>query len=497
MELGIDLGTGSVKAALYQRGERVREASAPYSVQAPRAGWAEIDPAAWWAATVQATREALGPHGAEVRALGLSGQMHGVVLSDARGEPLRPAILWADTRAAQDLGAYEALPPELRSSLRNPVTTGLAGPTLLWLRGHEPEAYRAARWALQPKDWLRLHLTGEAHAEPSNASATLLYDPERDDWHWSLLDRLGLRSDLLAPLVPTRSRAGGLRPGVARELGLPAGLPVAAGGADTAVALLGTGVPVGQVQLTVGTGAQLVVRGEALPEARRSLHVFREARDRGWYTLAAVQNAGIALEWARRALRCDWPEFYALAQAAEPGSRGLIFLPYLTGERTPHLNPHARGGWVGAGLEHDARHLARAAFEGVALAIADAAVGLPSTTRPEIRLAGGGSVHPWWRQLLADALARPLVTVDVANASVYGATLLAEAVADGRDLREPAWPPGERIEPRPDSLGDEVRERFRAAYETLRSWFMSGSIRDAGIGNTPDHPSRRRFPDRQ
>ncbi|WP_216326735.1 xylulokinase [Deinococcus aestuarii] len=472
MYLGLDLGTGSVKVALFgEDGSPLREGSGAYPVRAPRPGWAESDPAEWWEAVGRVTREVVGADGPRVRALGLCGQMHGVVLCAADGAPLRAAVLWADGRASSVLGAYHGLPGSLRLSLRNPVTAGMAGPTLLWLREHEAEVYDRARWALQPKDWLRLRLTGAAHAEPSDASGTLLYDPERDGWNAPVVGALGLRADLLAPLVLSAAVAGTLTPAAASHLGLPPGLPVAAGAADTAAALLGTGLPAGQVQLTVGTGAQLVLREEALPEARRGLHVFRTAGDRGGYLLGAVQNAGLALEWARRALRCEWAEFYALAQEAEPGSRGLLFLPYLTGDRTPHLDPHARGGWIGAGLEHGPEHLARAAFEGVALSIREALLLLPQTDRPALRLAGGGSVHPWWRQLLADVLGRPLEGVEVPGASALGAALLARAAVTGEEPRVTAPRTGESIEPRPDHDWAEVAGRFAAAYGALRDWF--------------------------
>lgn len=475
MYLGLDLGTGSAKVALYgEGGERVREASVAYAVTAPHPGWAESDPGEWWAALGHVTRKVVGEDGGRVRALGLSGQMHGVVLCGEDGTPLRPAVLWADGRASSILSIYRALPEDLRLTLRNPLTAGMAGPTLLWLREHEADVYRRARWALQPKDWLRLRLTGEARAEPSDASGTLLYDLEGDGWNTPVIEALGLRADLLAPLTRSRAVAGTLTPAAAAHLGLPPGLPIAAGAADTAAALLGTALPAGQVQLTVGTGAQLVVRSEVLPGAREGLHVFRTAEDRGWYTLGAVQNAGLALEWARRTLRLDWEEFYALAQAAEPGSRGLLFLPYLTGDRTPHLDPHARGGWLGAGLEHGPEHLARAAFEGVALSIREALLLLPETGRPTLRLAGGGSVHPWWRQLLADILGRPLEVVEVPGASVYGAALLARAAETGQTPE--VEPPGtqETVEPRGGTDWSDVAGRFSAAYEALRGWFSRG-----------------------
>ncbi|PYE54629.1 xylulokinase [Deinococcus yavapaiensis] len=464
MFLGVDLGTSSVKAVLYdEAGRLVRDASAAYAVASPRPGWAETDPEAWWSATVSAVRTA-AEDGLRVKALGLSGQMHGVVLTNLDGSPARPAVLWADGRATRQLAAYEAVPPTLLARLRNPVTTGMAGPTLLWLRDHEPGVYEGASLALQPKDWLRLRLTGKAHAEPSDASGTLLYDLERDAWHDDLVAVLGLRRDLLPPLVASGERVGELSTSAARALGLSEGVQVVAGAADTAAALLGTGLTASQVQLTVGTGAQLVVRSATLPTARRGVHVFRGA-DAGFYVLGAVQNAGLALEWARRALRAEWREFYALARSADFGSGGVIFLPYLTGDRTPHLDPHARGGWIGAGLQHDASHLARAAFEGVAFSIRQALGALAPAETHLVRLAGGGSVHPWWRQLLADVLERPLEVVDIPDASALGASLLA------RGAEAPLAKVEGIVEPRGELRLADAVERFEAAYEHLEGWF--------------------------
>src|SRR5215210_9332207 len=225
-----------------ESGSAAGEGSAPYPVRAPRPGWAESSPEDWWTAILEATAAAVGRRGAEVTALGLSGQMHGVVLIDERGLPLRPAVLWADARSGEELAAYRAFDEDLGRRLANPPAVGMAGPSLLWLRDREPETYTSARWALQPKDWLRLRMTGEAATEPSDASATLLYDLSADGWSYATAEKLGLRAELLAPLVPSACVAGTLGGEVAGELGLREGLPVAAGAADTAAAMLGSGL---------------------------------------------------------------------------------------------------------------------------------------------------------------------------------------------------------------------------------------------------------------
>jgi xylulokinase len=435
--LGLDLGTSSVKALLMaEDGDTLGEGSASYPVRSPHPGWAESSPEDWWNAVVEATQTAIGRRGAEVAAIGLSGQMHGVVLADDRGRPLRPAILWADTRSAEQLATYRGLDEDARERLANPPAVGMAGPTLLWLRDHERETYTSARWALQPKDWLRLRLTGEAAAESSDASATLLYNLFSDDWDNTVVEALGLRPGLLAPLVASAEVAGTLTREAAKFLGLRAELPVAAGAADTAAAMLGGGLlRPGLVQLTVGTGGQIVAPKSApVPDPHRRTHLYRAATPDLWYSMAAIQNAGLALEWARNTLGASWHGVYEEAFALSPGAGGVVFLPYLSGERTPRFDADARGAWVGLGLEHGRGHLLRAALEGVAFALLEGLEALEEagTTIPELRLAGGGTAEEPWQQLLADVLGRPLRVLPggvAAVASARGAALLAGAAA--------------------------------------------------------------------
>jgi len=482
--LGLDLGTGSVKALLLDEGgAAVGEGSASYPVRAPRAGWAESSPEDWWEAVLEAARSAVGPRGAAVRALGLSGQMHGVVLAEGGGRPLRPAVLWADARSGEQLAAYRGLAGDLQHRLANPPAVGMAGPSLLWLRDNEPGVYASARWALQPKDWLRLRLTGEAAAEPSDASATLLYDLVEDDWAYPVVEALGLRAGLLAPLVASAGAAGTLKGDAAGDLGLRAGLPVAAGGADTAAAMLGGGLlRPGAVQLTVGTGAQIVTpKDEPEPDPHGRIHLYRAAKADPpglWYSMAAIQNAGLALEWVRKILGVSWEGLYREAFAVPPGAGGVAFLPYLSGERTPRFDPGARGAWTGLGLDHDRGHLLRAALEGVAFALREGLEALESAGTPvaELRLAGGGtgggSGEPW-QQLLADVLGRPLrlLPEGVAPvASARGAALLA-GLASGvyRSAEDTLAPePGRPVHPgeaAPDY--EEPYARYRRLYPRL------------------------------
>lgn len=479
MLLGVDLGTGSVKAILLSPdGSILGEGAAPYEVRAPHPGRAESNPEDWWRATIRTARSALGEHGDSVKAVGLCGQMHGVVLSDAGGRFLRDAVLWADTRSTRQLAAYQALGEDLRHRLANPFAVGMAGPTLLWLRDREPDSYGTARWALQPKDWLRLRLTGVAATEPSDASATLLYDLEADGWAFDIVEAIGLRGELLAPLTTSASVAGHLTREAAEAFGVKADIPVAAGAADTAAAMFGSGLSkAGTVQLTVGTGAQILVpRDRPVADTHGRTHLYRTAMSDGagrWYSMAAIQNAGLALEWTRKVLGASWDEVYEEAFAVPPGADGVTFLPYMSGERTPHFDPAARGAWIQLGLGHERGHLLRAAFEGVAFSLREGVEALEhaGTSVPELWLAGGGSAKGQWRQLLADVLRRPLRILpdDVAPvASARGAALLA-GVASGV-YRSPREVPA-AAEPDATVHPGEASPEYEAAYERYRETY--------------------------
>ena len=478
MLLGIDLGTGSAKALLLATdGTAVSEASISYPVHAPHAGWAESEPEDWWLAVASSVRKAVGNHADQVQAVSLSGQMHGVVIADASGQPLRPAILWADTRSSATLSAYHSLDAAILERLGNPITAGMAGPTLLWLREHEASAYTEARWALQPKDWLRLRLTGEVATEPSDASGTLLYDVVSDDWAGEAISMLNLRYDWLPRIIPSSAIAGYLTTDASEHLGLRVGLPVIAGAADTAAAALGNGLlEPGLVQLTIGTGAQIITpRSQPIIDPHGSTHLYRSAVPNGWYTLAAMQNAGLALEWVRGILGLSWQQVYTKAFSVPPGCEGLTFLPYLTGERTPHLDPYVRGAWVGLGLHHTQAHLMRAALEGVAFALRQGFEALEATgfKTAELRLAGGGTAEMPWKQLLTDVLRIPLYATTVAAASARGAALLAGIgigiYADANDTSKLAATPTLAAIPQSIDLAlEEAWIRYQSLYPRLK-----------------------------
>ncbi len=476
--LGLDLGTSSAKAVVVDTGgEVLAQASAGYTVTSAAAGYAESEPAHWWSAVTACAREAVhaAGHAAGARpsAIGLSGQMHGLVMASAGGEALRPALLWADSRATGSLRAYRLLGPGALARLANPLAPGMTGPLLMWIAEKEPRTYTEARWALQPKDWLRTRLTGEVHAEPSDASATLLYDVMGDRWDLEVVGALGLEASLLAPLLSSAGApAGHLVAEAAAELGLPAGIPVAAGAGDTAAAALGSGIGPGDIQLTVGTGAQ-VIRPLVAPVSRADagVNLYRSATPDGWYQMGATISAGLSLNWVREVMNATWEELYASAD--HPG-QGPIFVPHLSGERTPYCDPALRGSWTALSLADDRTSLLRSALEGTAFAIRDALDALLAGERPpRLRLAGGGTLATGWRQLLADVLGVPLYAVDVPAASGRGAALLgahAAGLLSFDDIQGPLAPPA-RLAAEPDPTAAachaERHARFRRIVSAL------------------------------
>jgi xylulokinase len=475
--LGLDIGTGSAKAVLLnEAGVAIAEASAAYRPLSPKPGWSEIDAEAWWQAIIDCTRQLPAAARQAVGGIGFSGQMHGVVLCDADGYAVRPAILWLDGRATSALSRY---PADSLSRVGNTLSPGMAGPLLVWLGENEADSLKSARWALQPKDWLRLRLTGVASAEPSDASGTLL--ARRDgDWDLELIDALGLPRTLFAPMIGSTDTAGRLTASAADALGLPSGIPVAAGGGDTPVAAIGSGLlSDGAAQLTTGSGAQIVVLQKDLPAPSPSLNCYRAVSPADlprWYIMAAMQNAGVALEWARSTLALSWDEAYAKAfDATAAQDRDVFFLPHLSGERTPWMNTSLRGAWVGMNPASTPGQLMHAAFVGVAFSIRAGldALRAHGIRVDSLRLAGGGSVHKAWQQLLMDVLQLPLDAVACPNASARGAAILGGFVAGHWSAND-----FHTLAPGIDRLGEPLSRGYETPYvrfldlnERLTPWF--------------------------
>ncbi len=454
MFLGIDVGTGSLKAAMVRPdGSVAATAEASYAAPSQSGGRADFDPNIWWEAVRSVVRDVTSRAGSSAEAIAVTAQMHGVVLVDERGRPVRDAILWPDFRADDVLDSFTAFHLRHPGVLGNPIVPGMAGPILAWLALHEPDALTRASHAVQPKDWIRMRLCGgAATTDPSDASGTLLYDITTDDWSEALCAAVGVPRDLLAPIHASHSVIGSLEESAARELGLEPGIPVALGAGDAPSALLGAGVEEpGTMLINTGTGAQIMtpVTAPTISDAPSAgLQQFRSASDATrWYAMAAVVNGGLAIDWVRRLTGYEWDRVYALAADVmdAPYEEDPVFLPFLSREREPQRSATG-GAWahLGLGTDHDA--LVRSAVRGVALYIGLRTHALMERTDVDsIIIAGGASRHRSWVELVATILGSPVTVASDPHLTVRGAAILA-ARAVGRNL--PVSGAGTHVEPR-------------------------------------------------
>ncbi len=461
--LGIDLGTGSVKAAvLDDDGTVLSKASRPYAVSAPRPGWAESDPAEWLAATLDVVGQVLDATGEAPASVGFSGQMHGVVLVDEQGAPLRPAVLWADSRSADETARMgRDLPGELMSRLGSRAVAGFAATSLAWLRSHEPDVLDRAAAVLQPKDWLRVALGGAVATEPSDASGTLLFDVAAGQWSADAVAWAGVDPAVLPAVQPSESSAGTVRIH-GREI------PAAVGGADTACVVVGLGLSSGEGFTAVGSGSQTVrLMDSPLLDATLRTHTFCVAGPprAGWYRIGAVQSAGLTLTAAVAWFGATVEEA-AAALAAGVQSDDPVFVPYLSGERTPFMTPSLRGSWHGLSLATDRAAMLRSVLEGVAQAVAlgvDAVQASGEPLRSPVPLVGGGTHDPAFRQLLADATGLALAVAEAPDAAVVGAALLGA----GRVANPVRVPLAAPVEPRPEAAALLRERRGRMVAEVM------------------------------
>ncbi|MEA2520146.1 MAG: xylulokinase [Chloroflexota bacterium] len=436
--VGIDVSTTATKAVLIDRsGTVVGIGAAEYAVESPRPLWSEQDPALWWTAAVDAIRSALattGVPGSAVSAIGLAGQMHGAVLLDRSDAVVRPAILWNDQRTAAecDVIRHAVGAARLIELTGNDALTGFTAPKLVWVRDHEPATWARIAHVLLPKDYVRLCLTGEHALDKADGSGTLLFDLAARDWSDEVADALEIERSWLPRTFEGPAPTGVLSASAASATGLRAGTPVVAGGGDQAANAVGVGVvDPGSVALSLGTsGVIFAATDRPTVDAAGRVHAFCHAAPGRWHLMSVMLSAAGSLRWFRDALAPGVPFENLVAEAAEvpAGSDGLLFLPYLTGERSPHADPLARGGFVGLTTRHDRRHLARAVLEGVAFGLRDGldamiAAGMPAPSA--IRASGGGIASPLWRQILADVLDARLETVNTNEGAAYGAGVLA------------------------------------------------------------------------
>ncbi len=441
--MGIDSSTTSVKALISDGdGRIVGIGSTALESHFPKPMWSEQNPIDWWHAAQQSIRAALKAanlRGDEIAAVGLTGQMHGLVMLNGRGEVLRPAILWNDQRTqaqcdeiTQRIGA-----DRLIALTGNRALTGFTAPKLLWVREHEPDVYAQCEHILLPKDYIRFMLTGEYVSEMSDASGMVLLNVAKRAWSQEVLDALGIPASWLPRVVEGTAVTGTVSAAAAEQTGLRAGTPVIGGGGDQAAGAVGMGcVTPDRLGVTVGTsGVVFAPLTDYAYEPEGRLHAFCHCIPGQWHLMGVMLSAAGSLAWYRDTLAHDVAYDTLLAEAAEvpPGSEGLFFLPYLAGERTPHPDPNARGAFIGLTQRHTRGHMTRALLEGVAYGLKDsfaliANLGLPS--RYQVRISGGGAKSAIWQQIIADVLDAPIVNVTTTEGAAFGAAVLA-AVASG------------------------------------------------------------------
>lgn len=475
MYLGIDIGTSAVKAVVVDdRGAVAGQGTAPLGVSRPHALWSEQDPESWWAATTAAVRAIDPALRRQVRAAGLAGQMHGATLLGADHAPLRAAILWNDGRSFAECAELEAAVPDLHAIAGNLAMPGFTAPKLLWVRRHEPEVFDQTRMVLLPKDYVRLRMTGDAASDMSDSAGTLWLDVAQRRWSQQVLAACGLFTDQMPALYEGPEATGRLRREVAEMWGVDE-VPVAAGGGDNAAGAAGVGVVrEGDALLSLGTsGVIFVATRDFRPNPARAVHAFCHCLPDTWHQMAVHLSAASCVDWAARLTGASGPaEVFARAQAAEGG--GEIFLPYLSGERTPHNDPHVRGAFLQLDNETDAGRLSQAVLEGVAFAIADGLDALreAGTHVRQLSVIGGGARSDYWGRILAATLQTPLVYLQGGEVGpALGAARLARAAVDGGDPAEIFAAPAVSHVIEPDAalharLADK-QQSFRAAYPRI------------------------------
>lgn len=483
--LGIDVGTSALKGVLVaDDGTIVATASADYPLSTPRPGWSEQDPALWWDACGRVCRELVAKPGVAVVAVGLSGQMHGSVFVDRAGTPLRPALLWNDARTGDECQEIERRvgAERLLAVTGNRASAGFQAPKMLWLRKHEPELATRIAHVLLPKDFVRLRLTGDLATEPSDASGTLLLDLARRRYSEDLLEACEIPRSWLPAIGESAAISGRVSGAGATHTSLAVGTPVVGGGGDNACAAVGAAViAAGSGVCSLGTSGTVFIHAtRPLIDPEGGLNGFCAATPDGWHAMGVVLSAGGALHWYRDRIEPGASYNALLDQAAtvSAGADGLVFLPYLAGERSPHLDPGARAAWVGLSLAHDRRHMVRAVVEGIGFALTDCLDRMRAlgAAPPALVLVGGGATSRIWRELLAAQLDLALELRVTQEGPALGAALLAGvgvglwptlAAATARAVPQA----GERVEPDPDLAARyrALKPQWRALYPALRA----------------------------
>ena len=489
--IGIDSSTTATKALLVdETGNVLGLSSAEYPFETPQPLWSEQDPSLWWIATVESIKKLISDTGVDaqdIKGIGLTGQMHGLVLLDKNFSVLRPAILWNDQRTGAQCDAIRARMgrEKLIQITGNDALTGFTAPKILWVQEQEPEIWERVRHILLPKDYVRFKLTGDLASDRAGGAGTILFDLAKRDWSPEVLNALNIPAEYLPPTFEGTDETGKLTDAVAEELGLPKDTPVFGGGGDQAASAVGTGaVQAGVVSLSLGTsGVVFATTDSPTIEPEGRLHAFCHSVPGKWHLMGVMLSAAGSLRWHRDTFKpnADYDTLLAPVAEVPPGSDGLFFLPYLTGERTPHPDPLARGAFVGLTVRHDFPHLTRAVLEGVSFGLRDSfelmkSAGLEDIN--QVRVTGGGARSPIWRQILADVFNTEIVTVNTTEGAAYGAALLAATGAGIYDSVEMACDatiqvtgstkPGKDV-PRYDEIYPLYRDLYPALSPTFNS----------------------------
>ncbi len=501
--IGIDVGTTGVKALLVdEKGTILSRATEEYPLSTPQPLWAEQDPEDWWRATTAAVRALTGgsdTESSDILGIGLSGQMHGAVLLDRTGKVLRPCILWCDQRTAKQCETITGRigKERLVELTCNPALTGFTAPKILWVQENEPAVFEKTAKILLPKDYIRYRLTGTFASEVSDASGTLLFDVRQRTWSKEVLQALDIDSGLLPDVFESPVPSAEISKTAARETGLSPGTPVVGGGGDQAAGAVGNGiVRSGVISSTLGTsGVVFASTDEVKMDPDLRAHTFCHAVPGKWHIMGVMLSAGGSFRWlrdticldeatkAREAGKDPYELITRLAGSAPAGSEGLLFLPYLTGERTPHADPDARGVLFGLTLRHTRAHVIRAVMEGIAYGLRDSLEILRALDIPieEVRASGGGARSRLWRQIQADVNGAKMTTINVDEGPAFGAALLAGVGAKSFDSVEDACDRtiqrASETEPQAANvpLYDRYYRLYRALYPSLKGHFKTVS----------------------
>jgi len=487
--MGLDISTTGAKALIInEAGNVIAVANAPQPISQPKPLWSEQNPADWWDGIVKSIRQALadsGLSGADISAIGLTGQMHGLVLLNANGEVLRPSILWNDqrTQAQCDFMTAAIGADRLLELTGNPAVTGFTAPKILWVRDNEPEVYARAAQALLPKDYIRYKLTDVYATDLAGAAGTSLLNVAERAWSAEVLDALDIPADWMPPVHEGTQVTSTISAAGAAATGLKAGTPVVGGGGDQAAGAVGMGcVTPDKIGVTVGTsGVVFAPLSHYAYEPDGRLHAFCHAVPDTWHFMGVMLSAAGSLQWYKDAFApaLDFDSLLDEAAGVAAGSEGLFFLPYLTGERTPHPDPLARGAFIGMTSRHGRGHMTRAVLEGVAFGLKDsftliANAGLPEQF--EARISGGGAKSPIWQRIIADILGASLVNINTTEGGAFGAAILASVAAgvfaDAASACEAMIQTGETVAVSSDvDLYAERYEVYQSLYPTLKDTF--------------------------